>query len=197
LRTAILARHGESEYSAAGRLNGEPDVEVRLTALGLEQARRLGRTLAAEPLDLCVTSEFPRARETADEALRGRGVRRLVLPELNDPRYGLFEGAALADYRSWASESPSSAAPGPGGESRRAIVDRYARGFRLLLDRPEEAILVVCHSLPVSYALGAREALPPGARTPLADYAVPYPFTVEELGAATRLLEEWVAHPTW
>jgi broad specificity phosphatase PhoE len=197
LRTAVLARHGESEYSVAGRLNGDLEVDVRLTPGGLEQARELGRTLAGEPLDLCATSEFRRARETADEALGGRRVPRLVLPELNDPRYGRFEGAALADYRSWASASPSSAVPGPGGESRLEIVERYARGFRTLLDRPEEAILAVCHSLPVSYALGARAGLPPGARTPLAEYAVPYPFTAEELSAATRLLEQWVARPTW
>jgi probable phosphoglycerate mutase len=197
LKTAILARHGESEYSVAGRLNGDLEVDVRLTAGGLRQARRLGRALAGEPLDLCVTSEFLRARETADEALGGRRVPRLVLPELNDPRYGRFEGAALADYRSWASASPSSAVPEPGGESRLEIVERYARGFRILLERLEETILAVCHSLPVAYALGAREELSPGARTPLADYAVPYPFTAEELCAATRLLEEWVARPTW
>lgn len=149
------------------------------------------------PLGLCVTSEFPRARETAELALAGRDVPREVDPRLGDPRYGPYEGAELETYRAWASAAPSSAAPAPGGESRLAIVARYAAAFRALAARPEEAILAVCHSLPVSYALGAREGIEPGARTPLAEHARAYPFTRAELDAAAAVLERWVANPTW
>ena len=116
---------------------------------------------------------------------------------LNDPLLGRYEGVNIEEYRTWASRVPSSAAPEDGGESRLAIVERYTRAFRDLLARPEETILVVCHSLPVSYALGAREGTPPGVRVPLAEHAVPYAFTAEELDAATTLLEQWVARPTW
>jgi probable phosphoglycerate mutase len=197
MQLAILARHGESEYSAQGLLNGDIAVAVGLTARGREEARRLGDELRDEQLDLCVTSEFERTRETADIALAGRGVPRAVEPRLNDPLYGRYEGGALDDYRDWASGAPSSAVPEPGGESRFAIVERYAHAFRALLARREDTILVVCHSLPVSYALGAREGKAPGARMPLAEHAVPYRFGVAELEAATTLLEEWVAIPTW
>src|SRR5438105_15348739 len=107
--------------------------------------------MCGEPIDLCITSEFQRARETADLALEGRDVPRLVLPELNDPLYGPYEGGQLEDYRAWASAQPSSAVP-EGGESRLAIVERYARAFRTVLARPERTILVVSHSLPVAYA---------------------------------------------
>jgi broad specificity phosphatase PhoE len=172
-------------------------VPVGLTARGREQARRLGEQLRPQPLDLCVTSEFRRARETADIALEGRQVPREVDARLNDPLIGRYEGLGIDDYRAWASGSPSSAAPEGGGESRLAIVDRYARACRDLVARPEEAILVVCHSLPVSYLLGAREGRPPGARMPLVAHARPYPFTAEELDVATTLLERWVASPTW
>lgn len=197
MRRATLVRHGESEYSARGALNGDPTVACALTPLGREQAGALALRLAEESLDLAVTSEFPRVRETADALLRGRDVPRLVLPELNDPRYGDYEGAQLEDYRAWASSSPSSAVPGEGGESRLAIVERYVRAFRTILARPEAEILVVAHSLPISYALGAREGLEPGARVPLAELATPYPFTRAELERATGLLEEWAASPTW
>ena len=193
----MLARHGESEYSAVGRLNGDITVPVALTALGVREARALGEALGRERLDLCVTSEFERARETADVALEGREVPRLVDPRLNDPLIGRYEGGELETYRSWAAGAPSSAAPEGGGESRLAIVRRYAQAFRDLVARPEETILVVCHSLPVSYALGARAGTPPGVRVPLAAYATPYRFTAAELGAAATLLEEWVADPTW
>jgi broad specificity phosphatase PhoE len=197
MRLAILARHGESEYSARGRLNGDITVAVGLTDRGRDEARRLGDELRETALALCVTSEFQRARETADVALAGRDVPREVDGRLNDPLIGRFEGASLEEYRSWAAGSPSSAAPDEGGESRLAIVTRYAAAFGDLLGRPEETILVVCHSLPVSYALGARDGRLPGARMPMAEHAKPYPFTAEELAAAVRLLEGWAASPTW
>jgi broad specificity phosphatase PhoE len=197
VKAAIFARHGESELSARGLLNGEVAVACGLTARGHDEARGLGEALRGERIDLCVSSQFQRTRETADEALRGRDVPRLILSDLNDPLYGRFEGRQLEEYRAWASSAPSSAVPGRGGESRLAIVERYARAFRTLLARPEEAILVVAHSLPVAYALAAREGTAPGVRVPLAEHAKPYPFTAEELERATGLLEGWTANPTW
>jgi broad specificity phosphatase PhoE len=193
----ILARHGESEYSARGRLNGDITIAVGLTARGRGEALRLGEELRGTRLDLSVTSEFQRARETADLVLEGRDVPRQVDARLNDPLLGRYEGTSLEEYRTWAAGAPSSAAPGAGGESRLAIVTRYTAAFRDLLERPEETILVVCHSLPVSYALGAREGRLPGVRMSMAEHAKPYPFTSEELEAAVRLLETWAASPTW
>ena len=98
----ILARHGESELSVVGTVNGDPAVACALTAIGEQQARRLGERIGDVEVDLCVTSEFERVRQTADLALAGREVPRLVLPELNDVRFGSFEGDTLADYREWA-----------------------------------------------------------------------------------------------
>jgi len=170
---------------------------VGLTERGVREAFALGEALKQEQLDLCVTSEFQRVRETADLALEGRDVPRLVDARLNDPLLGRYEGVDIEEYRAWASGAPSSAAPEGGGESRLAIVRRYTRAFRALLARPEQTILVVCHSLPVSYAIGARDGIPPGVRVPLAEHAVPYPFTAEELDSATTLLEQWAASPTW
>jgi probable phosphoglycerate mutase len=195
--TIVLARHGESEFSVRGALNGDASVPGGLTPAGRAQAHRLGELLAGQPLDLCVTSALQRTRETADEALAGREVPRLVVAELNDPRYGRFEGALLAEYRRWAWTEGSSAAPGPDGESRLAIADRYARAFRIVLARPEGTVLVVAHSLPIAYALAAREGTPPARRVPLVDYAEPYPFTAAELDRAASVLEAWAAAPTW
>ena len=43
----------------------------------------------------------------------------------------------------------------PGGESLDDAARRYATAFRRLADRPERALLVVCHEIPVRYALNA------------------------------------------
>jgi 2,3-bisphosphoglycerate-dependent phosphoglycerate mutase len=197
VRRAFFARHGESEYSARGLLNGEIAVACGLTPAGLEQSRALGEALRDEPIDLCVTTEFERVRLTADEALRDRVVPRLVVSELNDPLYGPFEGHGIDEYRAWAAAAPSSESPGVGGESRRAVIERYARGFRLVLERAEGTLLVVAHSLPISYLLGAREGAEPGARAPFAPYATPYELGADELERAIGVLERWVAAPSW
>jgi len=191
---AILARHGESVFSARALVNGDLAVAGPLTPDGEEEARRLGEAIAADPIDLCVTSEFERTRQTADLALAGRDIPRLAVPELNDPLYGRFEGGALADYRTWAHANASGVAPPGGGESRRAIVARYARGFRIVVERPEETVLVVAHSLPIAYVLAGGV---PGPIVPLVEHATAYRFTAEELLGAVEALESWLAAPTW
>jgi broad specificity phosphatase PhoE len=35
------------------------------------------------------------------------------------------------------------------------VARRYALAFRRLLERPEQAVLVVCHEIPIRYALNA------------------------------------------
>jgi len=195
----ILARHGETEWNVEKLVNGDPSVDVRLSPKGREEARRLGEELAGEELDLCVTTPFPRTRETADLALAGRNgsVPRVVVPELGDPHYGSFEGKGLDDFRAWAWANAASTAPPGGGESRRDVVVRYAGAFRRLLERDEARILAVCHSLPVAYALGAREGRAPEPRAPMVANAHPYPFERAELERVVAVLEDWCASPTW
>jgi probable phosphoglycerate mutase len=197
VRRAILARHGESERSVVGRTNGDPRTACALTETGREEARALGRALASDEIDLCVTSEFERVRETADLALEGREAPRLVLPELNDIRFGEFEGRPLTDYRAWAhAHGPEEPAPG-GGDSRAETVGRYVRAYRTILARPEETVLVVAHGLPVRYVLDAVEGRNPAAAIAQVPYAEPFRLEAGELTAAVDILEAWVANPAW
>jgi broad specificity phosphatase PhoE len=193
----VLARHGESELSVVGRTNGEPSVAVPLTEVGREQARRLGRDLAGEPIDLCVTSEFLRAQETAELALEGRDVPRLVLADLNDIRFGEFEGRLLTDYRAWAhTHGPTDPAPG-GGDSRVQTVARYVHGYRMILARPEATVLAVSHGLPVRYVLDAVAGRNPAAAVAQVPYAEAFRLSAAELEDAVRRLEAWLLTPAW
>ena len=193
----ILARHGESELSVVGTVNGDPAVACALTPIGREQSRRLGELLADNELDLCVTSEFQRARETADLALAGRDVPRLVLAELNDVRFGRFEGGTLAAYREWAAANePTVEAPG-GGESRSGTVARYVRAYRTILARPERTILVVAHGLPIRYVLNALVRTDPAPLVEQVAYAEPYRLPGEELERAVEALDRWATQPAW
>jgi broad specificity phosphatase PhoE len=194
---AILARHGESAFSVRGAMNGDPSVASPLTDLGREQATLLAAALAGERIDLCVTSEFERVRETADLVLAGREVPGLVLPELNDIRVGDYEGKPLVDYRGWArAQGPDVEAPG-GGDSRASVTRRYVQAYRTILARPERTILVVTHGLPIRYVLNAVGGQDP---TPVLDqipYAEPHRISREELEAAVDRLAAWAERPSW
>jgi broad specificity phosphatase PhoE len=196
VRTAILARHGESEFSVKGVMNGDPGLAGPLTAEGVAQARKLGEALRETPIDLCVVTEFERTRQTADVALEGRDVPRLVLPELNDIHVGTFEGGLLETYRAWARDRSPVEVPA-GGESRAGVAERFARGFRQVLARPEETVLVVAHGLPIRYVLLAIEGTEPRPVVESVDYATPYRLTRSDLEHAVERLELWVMDPIW
>jgi broad specificity phosphatase PhoE len=197
MEQVILARHGESELSVVGTVNGDPTTACALTGTGEAQARRLHELLGDVEIDLCVTSEFERVRQTADLALAGRDVPRLVVPELNDVRFGRFEGGTLADYREWASaNAPTIEAPG-GGESRSATVERYVRAYRTVIARPERTILVVAHGLPIRYVLNALEEVDPAPLVDQVAYAEPYTLSAAQLEQAVERLARWAAAPAW
>jgi broad specificity phosphatase PhoE len=196
VRRLLLARHGESEYSLKELVNGDPGVACPLTETGRAQARALGAALAGETIDLCAITEFERVRETAELALAGRDVPFVVVPELNDPRYGEFEGGSLAAYREWVWERGPLDAP-PGGEHRGEVAGRYARGFRTLLDRPEDSILLVAHSLPIAYVRDAAEGRAPRSRTGQVTYAEVLELDRDALERAVDVLEAWAATPAF
>jgi len=194
----ILARHGESEYSARGLLNGDPSVAVGLTEAGEAQARALGAALRETQIDLCVTTEFRRTHRTAELVLGGREVPVEIWPDLNDPHAGSFEGLPIADYLVWARLADSAEPVPGGGQSRHAVVTRCARAYRALLERPEPTILVVLHALPIAYLLGALEGAAPAPRmSRTIEYARAYSVEAEALRGAVVDLEAWCAAPGW
>ena len=152
MRLFALARHAHSVLNLEHRINGDPAVEVPLTEQGIEEARRLGLEVANLPLELCVHTRFGRTRTTAETALAGRDVPFLEEPLLDDVYIGRLEGRTIDEYRSWKDEHVRSDRF-PGGESLDEAALRYAAGFRRLLERPERAVLVVCHEIPIRYAL--------------------------------------------
>jgi broad specificity phosphatase PhoE len=147
----ILARHAESVFNVRGVLNGDPSILGGLTAEGRAQAARLGERLAAERIDLCVTTEFERTRETADVALADRDVPRLVVPELNDPPNGDLEQRPYAELARWR-EANGPDVPLPGLErTERDYFHEVSLGFRRLIARPEPTVLAILHGYVVAW----------------------------------------------
>lgn len=151
-----LLRHGETEWSRAGRKQGRADSP--LTELGVRQveacARRLAQETAGAPSVQLVTSPLGRARASA-EIIRAR----LRLPEaalsihdlLAEHDYGAWEGLtnaeieglfpgqlALRRQRHWSFLVP-------GGESY-ALVARRALEWLTGQD-PSQTVIAVAHDM--------------------------------------------------
>ena len=195
MRLFILTRHAHSTLNLEGRINGDPSVLVPLTDEGKAEAARLGHQLAALRLDLCVHTRFPRTRETAECILRGRQVPLIEEPLLDDIDVGDLEGETIADYRAW-KRAHLRSDPFPGGESLDDAARRYARALGRLLDRDESTTLVVCHEIPIRYALnaagGSDDLDAPEHAIP---NATPYLFDDEALARAVKGIERVVANP--
>lgn len=150
----MLSRHAETTLNHQNRINGDPLVPADLTESGQTQARLLGQELSALPIDLYVHTRFGRTRVTAELALEGRNVPALEEPLLDDVDVGELEGWTLDEYRAW-KRAHARSEPFPGGESLDDAARRYAEGFRKLLGRSEQVILVVTHEIPIRYAVNA------------------------------------------
>ena len=157
----VVARHAESTLGRKGLINGDPRRANPLTPRGVDQARALGRRLRDLPLAVCITTEFGRTIETADIALEGRDVARVVVPELNDPPQPGFDGEPLEGYLRWLGGSDWAETPPGGGESQLESVGRYLAGWRAALDYAEYGVAVVAHAFPISVALTLAHGDPP------------------------------------
>ncbi|GIU83712.1 MAG: phosphoglycerate mutase [Acidimicrobiales bacterium] len=151
----VLVRHGRTSANAAGLLLGSRGDDPPLDEIGLEQARRLGRSLGSA--GLVVSSPLRRARETA--AMIGAGF--VVDDRWREIDYGEMEGTPLRDvpaevWRRWRVD------PGwapPGGESLRSVYERVSAACEELVERcRSEDVVVVTHVSPlkaaVAWALG-------------------------------------------
>jgi broad specificity phosphatase PhoE len=190
VRLAVLARHAHSLLNEERRVNGDPARRVPLTELGREEARLLGLQLSGLAVDLCVHTRFGRTRETAELALAGREVPFSEEPLLDDVNVGELEGLTIDEYRAW-KRAHARADAFPGGESLDDAALRYAQGFRSLLAGEWRCALVVCHEIPIRYALNASRGST-DLDAPVHDIPNASPFLFDEQAlarAADRIAE--------
>jgi broad specificity phosphatase PhoE len=181
----LLSRHAESVFDEQGVLNGDASVTGGLTARGQEQARQLGAILREVRIDLCVTTAFERTIRTADIALAGRDVPRVMMPKLDDPPNGIFEFRPFEELRAWRAENGSDVATPGTDVTEREAFERMRSGFFELAARPEGTILAVLHGWFVTWALVSA-----GVDTRTTEQAVPYELSVGAVADALRATSE-------
>lgn len=147
-RRLLLARHGETEWNALGRLQGHTDIP--LNERGRSQARELAAALATRGVGLVITSDLARARQTGEivaDELRLPAPR--VMPELRERAFGVFEGLTRDECmirypEAWHAWHTQTSAP-PGAEP---LGDATARMHAILdvLSREDgDPALVISH----------------------------------------------------
>lgn len=183
-RRIVLARHGETAWSAAGRHTGRTDIP--LTDAGRDQARRLGRALARRTFAHVLASPLSRALETA--RLAGFGDVLTTDDDLREWDYGIYEGRTRLEI---AAEEPGWTVwtrPIPGGESLAELGARADRVVGRLVGLDGDVLIVAHgHFLRV---LGARWI---GAEPGLAGHLELGTASLSELGWETdrRSIETW------
>lgn len=167
----ILVRHGESEWNAAGRVQGQADPD--LSPAGCDEARRIAPLVLAERPQVVVASDLRRAARTA--ALLDAG------PVEADPRWresamGDWTGRAAAELYAdpsgaFAAWREGRATP-PGGESFAQMRARIGAAARDLAARGFERAVAVTHGGPVRAACAELAGLAPWALMPVPNASV-------------------------
>jgi 2,3-bisphosphoglycerate-dependent phosphoglycerate mutase len=88
----ILVRHGQSLWNLENRFTGW--VDVPLTELGYEEARKAGERLTGLHIDVAYTSNLTRAQETLRTILETLNLKVPVIRDqaLNERHYGQLQG---------------------------------------------------------------------------------------------------------
>jgi len=189
MRLFVFARHAESAANVAQVLSSNPSHPTALTSRGRAQARKLGAQIANLEIDLAFCTRLLRTRQTAELALRDRGIPLLVEPGLDEVRAGVFDGAPIRAYWAWKGRhTPSERFPD--GESLDEAVRRYVGSLHRLLARTEAVTLIVAHELALRYiATAAAGSTSPGKPETGIANAVAYLFDERALRRAAECLD--------
>ena len=162
----LLARHGETDWNAATRIQGASDTD--LNDKGRSQAEELSRRLEAsgEKIDVCYASPKRRAFETAEIVCRHLGLTPIPVEDLREVSFGVWEGRTWPEIeRQWPEEYEAyqkdrmEVAP-PGGESLGDALKRILPALDAIAAGPGETALAVCHSAVIRAVLGWRAGVP-------------------------------------
>ena len=85
-RKLIMLRHGQTEYNASGRMQGQMD--TKLSDVGIRQAEAVARYMKGVNIGYVVSSDLSRAAETARIVASSRGLPVHLDPRLRETNLG-------------------------------------------------------------------------------------------------------------
>ncbi|HET6950828.1 MAG TPA: histidine phosphatase family protein [Acidimicrobiales bacterium] len=139
----LLVRHGQSEWNAAGRWQGQAD--SRLSDLGRLQAREAARSIGA--VDAVWASDLQRAAQTAAIIAQEIGVGPVMLdPDLRERDAGEFSGLTRDEIEERFPGYLAAHHRPPSWEPDEHLLARAVRALRRIAEAvPGGDVLVVTH----------------------------------------------------
>lgn len=166
MKRVLLVRHGESEWNAVRRLQGQAD--IGLSERGERQARALSPVVATYRPDLVLTSDLKRAVHTA-ELLGFPGAIRE--PLLREQDVGVWTGIEIAHLTDEIPEAYAGWRAGmfapENGEIWGKFRARIATAIEKARSAPAETVLVVCHGGVIRAVLDGALGLAPARIIPV------------------------------
>lgn len=150
--TLYLIRHGSTEGSEVKRYKGS--IDVPLSEKGIEQMEQVARHLnrSYNSLKAVYCSPLTRALKSAEIISESYGLKPIVIPDLRERSFGIWEGMSFSEIREeypeeferW-SENPLIYSP-TGGESTLEVRDRVVNALNnILSNHNEETMAIVAH----------------------------------------------------
>jgi probable phosphoglycerate mutase len=165
----FLLRHGETEWNAARRLQGQSDSP--LTEAGRAQLPAVARRVAALDPDVIISSDLGRAMETARGVSEGLDIGIEPNQVFRERSFGHLEGLSWEEVSRRYPEEYAEARTNrwhftpPGGESWNDAAGRVVAGLEeLVMRHAGKRLLIVSHGgvcqLVVRHVLGIPNELP-------------------------------------
>jgi probable phosphoglycerate mutase len=146
----ILIRHGETDWNAGRRIQGQLDVPLNQT--GFAQARAVGERYQSEKLDVLVSSDLRRAMQTMQPIATASGLPVLPDARLRERHLGVLQGVSYEDAKRempqvlGVFESRKVDEPIDGGESLREFSQRVISVLTEIVETyPNKRIVAVTH----------------------------------------------------
>jgi len=145
-----LVRHGETEWNAERRIQGQ--IDIGLNETGQRQAVAAGRWLKSAGIVALYSSDLKRAWTTAQAIGAELGLVPTSVPEMRERRYGIFEGLTYDEAKAVhpdgyaAFEGRNADYAFENGESLLTMFARVTGKLEALAARhPGEIIAIVLH----------------------------------------------------
>ncbi len=185
----FVVRHGETEWSVAGKHTGNTDLP--LTEAGRRRAAALGEALSGRSFSLVLCSPLRRALETCE--LTGLRARAVICDELREWDYGDYEGLTTVEIRARDPEWSLWRDGCPGGERPEQVGARADRALQRLRGVEDGDTIAFAHGHVLRFLSARWVAMEPaaGARFALAAGSAGVLGYEHE----TEVLERWNASP--
>lgn len=157
-----ILRHGETEWNREDRVQGQMDSP--LTKKGREDIASMAEELFPIPIEICYTSDLPRAKKTAEGLINGRKIPIIEVEALRELPLGPWEGKLFKEIQKDPLsviyfESPDQFSL-PGLRNFHDLYKGVGDFIRKLEKDPKDHVLIVAHGVSIRALLNVLEGVP-------------------------------------